>query len=139
VLPAPPSSATKRPGRASARDAGDDVAAPGHPVERGVREDGVEGGVVAERLRVGGLEGERRVSRARRRHHLVRGVEPDDARSARRDHRRELAGSAADVEHALPRARREQLDQLVPRVRDERGALVVETRIPAVQRIRHSA
>jgi hypothetical protein len=107
-----------------------------HPVQRRVREHGVERRFVRQRLAVGDREGEGGVSGARRFHHRLGRIDAEDVRAARGDRVRQLAGAGAQVQDPLARARVQEIDQRQPAGCDEAGAGAVLAGVPVLRRRR---
>lgn len=101
-----------------AMHAGEDGGGIGHPVQRGVREDGVELGAEREALAVHHLGVE--ALRPGRRDHRGVGIGAEHRRASLDQHLRQHAVAAAEIEDAFARPWREQIQHGSPKRRHER-------------------
>ena len=88
----------------------------GHPVQGRVREDRVEGSVERQRLAIADHPLQRRRAFAGDSDHLRRRIQADDARSPRRDRRRQLACATTKIQDGFVRARLQPIDQIARRL-----------------------
>ena len=110
--------------------AGDDQILSRHPVQCGIRERGIEHGGQIELLGIHHMRIE--TALAGRRDLLGTAVDCDDGAARCRQLRGETAVAATDVEYALARPRREQVEQRFTEAGDEAGFGLVATGIPVL-------
>ena len=132
TLPAAPSSPTNRPpGRSARKRASTHPFQVAHPVQRRIAEHRIE--LLREREAAAVHDAGVETASTRGGHHRLAGIDADDGRPRLRQSRRQCAVAAPEIENALVRPRREQIQDRQSQLRHKGRSPRVFFRIPALR------